>query len=513
MSLIDIKIYKKKNSAGGSGGIGGSGGGSSDYATRAGYATEANSAKWADKSGYAIEAQHAETADNLSEDSPVLQKFIRKDKDDSTPYRLGVGSLKTNNFISGLMGGIGAGIDERGNAEFESAVIRTALTVMELVINRQSVMAGDQIYSEGGTIEAAEYVSTNADGTQQWLLTIHEEYVGAVCELQPGMVLRGVVNNLLTAANSGTPAMFYTSWMRVNGAELGTSGHTLSVTLYPDDETPAGKNYPPCELMKLARWGHVTNPDYQRLFILSSHDGTLRRYEGIDRPIISLGNLGSLIGRCPAGLFDGIADVTPGEEIAYFKKIIGTFIHVDHLGNPIEDIMDTGEYDPERTYHCRSFQNQGYITEDCWYKGCRWRCMSDGITGVTPGYGIIQWAFVSGNPEFKVDFAEKVIAYNESELATFGATLTLTATLYNQDVLGFIPASNIQWGRESYDQHGALRAASDAAWTPTTDNGNKRLLLAASDLDYDGTPISRIIFWARVALDDTNVQLIGAEFS
>lgn len=139
--------------------------------------------------------------------------------------------------------------------------------------------------------------------------------------------------------------------------------------------------------------------------------------------------------------------------------------------------------------------------------------MTDGITGVAPGYGIIGWAFVSGNPEFRADFAEKSIFYNESEIQEFGATLTLTATLYNQDVLGFIPASNIEWGRESYDEHGALRAASDAAWQPTTDMGNKRLLLTATDLGYDGTPISRIIFWARVALDESNVQIIGAEFN
>lgn len=443
------------------------------------------------------------------------QMFLSKLKNDSTPCRLGVGSLKTNNFVSGLFGGVGAAIDERGNAEFESAVIRTALTVMELIVNRQRVMGGDSIFSEGGTIEKAEYVTTNADGTEQWMLTLKEQYEGEVQEIQPGMVVRGVVNNLFEAANTGAPGKYYTSWMRVNGPELGTQGNKVSVTLYPDYATPAGKNFPPCELMTLARWGHETDATLQRLFYLSSHEGRLVRYEGVNKPIIDIGNIASIIGRAPDGMFDYIPQVQAGDEIAYFKTLLGNFIQTDHLGKPVPTIEDTGLYDPARAYRHEAWNEEGsrFVTEDCWYLGCRWRCMTDGIRGVSPGYGTIGWAFVSGNPEFKADFVEKTIFYTESEIQNFGATLTLTATLYNQDVLGFIPASNIQWGRESYDGHGALRAASDAAWQPTTDSGNKRLLLTASDLGYDGTPISRIIFWARVALDESNVQTIGAEFN
>ena len=447
-------------------------------------------------------------------DAYGLTRFISKTRPDSTPYQLGAGSFKTNNFVSGLFGGIGAGVDEKGNGEFESIVVRSALTVMELIINRQSVMGGDSIFSEGGTIESAEYVTTNADGTEQWMLTLKEQYEGEVQEIQPGMVVRGVVNNLFEASIEGSPALYYTSWMRVNGAELGTSGNKVSVTLYPDNEVPSGKNYPPCALMKLARWGHQTNETLQRLFMISSHEGRLVRYEGVDKPIIDIGNIASIIGRAPAGMFDEIPGVNAGDEIAYFKTLLGNFIQTDHLGKPIPTIEDTGQYDPSRAYKHEAWNEDGsrFVTEDCWYMGCRWRCMVNGTQSIAPGYGLITWAFVSGNPEFKVDFEEKVIAYSESELDTFGATLTLTATIYNQNVLSFIPASNITWGRESYDSHGTLRVTSDAAWQPTTDNGNKRLILSKKDLDYDGTLIKKIVFWARVVLDDTNVQTIGVEF-
>ena len=452
---------------------------------------------------------------NLLSALRTYRDMVRKDKPDSTPYQLGVGSLKTNNFVSGLFGGIGAGIDERGNAEFESAVIRTALTVMELVINRQSVMGGDSIFSEGGTIENAEFVTANPDGTQQWMLELKEQYEGEVQEIQPGMVVRGVVNNLFDAAIEGSPALYYTSWMRVNGAELGTSGNRVSVTLYPDNEVPSGKNYPPCALMKLARWGHQTNEALQRLFMLSSHEGTLIRYEGVDKPIIDIGNIASLIGRAPAGLFDDIPGVKAGDEVAYFKTLLGNFIQTDHKGKPVPTIIDTGIYDPTRSYRHEAWNEDGsqFLTEDCWYLGCRWRCMVDGTVGVEPGYGVTAWGFVSGDPSFIVDFEEKVIVYDQRQLQTFGATLTLTATKYNCDVLPFIKSDNIQGGRESYDSHGALRTESDMAWKPTTDKGNKRLLLSFADLGYDGTPIGKITFWARVALDDADVQTIGVEIS
>lgn len=440
--------------------------------------------------------------------------FLSKRYADRTPYSLGVGSLKTNNFVSGLFGGIGAGIDERGNGEFESLIVRSALTVMELIINRQSVMGGDSIFSEGGTVESCEFVADNGDGTQQWMLTLKEQYEGEVQEIQPGMVVRGVVNNLFEAANTSTPAKYYTSWMRVNGAELGTTGNKVSVTTYPDSMTPAGKNYPPCELMKLARWGHQTSETLQRLFYLSSHEGRLVRYEGVDKPIIDTGNIASLIGRAPDGMFDHIPGVESGEEIAYFKKILGNFIQIDYLGNPVAEIVDTGTFDPSRQYRHRAWIDDGtrYVIEDCWYCGCRWRCMSDGVTGIAPGYGKLQWGFVSGNPDFEVSFEETQVCYTESDISSFGAQLNIRARLYNQDVLPLIPAQNIAWSRESYDRNGALRAASDAAWVATTENGNKRLLLSGSDLDYDGTPISKIIFIATVALDDTTVQTIGAEF-
>lgn len=198
--------------------------------------------------------------------------------------------------------------------------------------------------------------------------------------------------------------------------------------------------------------------------------------------------------------------------------LFGSVIKLDAQGYFIPDIIDTGVYDSAKTYRKNAWNSDytQYVTDDCWYKGCRWRCLYDGLAGVAPGYGVkvpntvIQaWMFISGDPEFHADFEEQALVYNEGNLSNFGATLTIKARKYNQDVLDYISASNITWGRESYNANGTRRTASDAAWQPTTEYGNKRLVISGDDFNYDGTSISKIIFWARVKLDDEDEVTIG----
>ena len=170
----------------------------------------------------------------------------------------------------------------------------------------------------------------------------------------------------------------------------------------------------------------------------------------------------------------------------------------------VGDVMiDTGAYDKDKTYKYQYMESPTRrVTEDCWLYGCRWRCVKDGICGIAPGYATKEWLFIEGNPAFTIDFVEQQLCYSEDEIQMFWGTLTLKATKYNQDVLAYIKADDIKWERESYDQKGARRLISDNAWRPNTDFGNKRLLLAPEDLDFDGTPISRIIFKCTATLED-----------
>lgn len=175
-------------------------------------------------------------------------------------------------------------------------------------------------------------------------------------------------------------------------------------------------------------------------------------------------------------------------------------------------IIDTGPYDSSRVYRSGYFETATRrITEDCWHNGCRWRCRIDGTSATVPGYGSAAWGFISGDPSFRIDFEETALCYTEDEIHKFGATLTLVASLYNQDVLPFIRPTDVSWRRVTYDQNGQERTVSDAAWIPRTDRDNKRLLLDFSDLDYDGTTLTKIIFICTASIDD-DIAVVTMEF-
>jgi hypothetical protein len=104
--------------------------------------------------------------------------------------------------------------------------------------------------------------------------------------------IRGV-----SAANSGTSANYYTSWMRVNS--VNAVKNYIEVTLYSDAEVPAGKNFPPCELMNIARYGNQTDESLQSCFYISSSEGRIVKLTGVTKPILENYNYGMVFGDMP----------------------------------------------------------------------------------------------------------------------------------------------------------------------------------------------------------------------
>lgn len=171
-------------------------------------------------------------------------------------------------FVSGLYNGKGAQVDARGNAEVESITVRTYMRVMELIVNRLSAQEGDTFFTESDTIESVDSLGDDCYG-----LHLRSKYSGYFTAQHVGNVIKGVVNNIASAANSGTSANYYTSWMRVNS--VNAVKNYIEVTLYPDAEVPAGKNFPPCELMNIARYGNQTDEKLQSCFYISSSEGRI----------------------------------------------------------------------------------------------------------------------------------------------------------------------------------------------------------------------------------------------
>lgn len=195
-------------------------------------------------------------------------------------------------FVSGLYNGKGAQVDANGNAEVESITVRTYMRVMELIVNRLSAQEGDTFFTENDTIESVDSLGDDCYG-----LHLRSKYSGYFTAQHVGNVIKGVVNNIASAANSGTSADYYTSWMRVNS--VNAVKNYIEVTLYPDAEVPAGKNFPPCELMNIARYGNQTDESLQSCFYISSSEGRIVKLTGVTKPLLENYNYGMAFGDMP----------------------------------------------------------------------------------------------------------------------------------------------------------------------------------------------------------------------
>lgn len=161
-------------------------------------------------------------------------KYLRKDIEDIAQKVITfLDGAYFGTFTSSIVNGTGAAIDKDGNAEVESLKVRSFVEVMDLIVNRQQALEGDQILTESDTIETVEDL-----GYGTYRLSLRRKWEGYFTAQVQNNVLRGIINTL--SSGSGD---YYTSWMRVNS--VNTANNSIEVTLYPDDEVPAGKNYPP----------------------------------------------------------------------------------------------------------------------------------------------------------------------------------------------------------------------------------------------------------------------------
>lgn len=430
-----------------------------------------------------------------------LQEFLSKKNDDTAAGLItflkgltarAVARLKEGaefgEFISGMMTGIGGAVDGRGNAEFESVTVRSALRVMELIINRLGAQEGDTIYSESDTIDSC---TLNPDGT--YTLKVKEKYDGYFTAMTAGMVLKGTVNTL---GKGGTD--YYTSFMRVNS--VNASANILEVSLYPDDEVPAGKNYPPCPLMKAVRWGHQTDRSKQSLFYVSSTEGRLVKLTGVDRPIIGFWNYEVSFGTLPEKLSE-LLPIALGESGLYAKHIVAESIwQLDHQGRPLPTVRDRGPYAPDGDYYSGDTlrpETNDWELSDTWHNGCRWRCMVTG-TDVPPSYDVTAWAFIEGDPTFRVELRGGPAAIRPR---SFRFTLEVAASIYNEDITHTIADGDIEWTRYTEDSDGNPRTDSDNIWAMRHAQAGKSLTLTEADLDIIAGIVPKVaVFTATVRL-------------
>lgn len=449
-----------------------------------------------------VKAGFADMAHNLTEDSPIRNQFLSRLVDDVakgnitfekavTVLGLSVfdGGAHFGEFIKSLYAGKGAGIDQLGNAEFESVRVRSYFECVELIINRLSAIEGDQLLTEADTIERIDDLGNNCYG-----LHLRSKWDGYFTAQHPNNVLKGIINTLATGSG-----LYYTSWMRVNSVNL--ANNYIEVTLYPGSETPSGANYPPCEMMKIARWGNQTETTRQSCIYLSSTEGRIVRLTGVIKPIIDSTNYGATFGAIPDFLKTMDLPIIEGQDYVYARGlIVQDIVRIDYKGRPISEIIDRGQWVATAVYYCETLNplTSQYEISDVWYSGCKYRCAKTGTT-TAPAWNNTDWAMVEGNPEFTVEFADTDFIFDPDR---FRVTLAIIAKLYNMNITADIMDADVQWTRYSEDAQGIERVASDNAWAIKRAGAGKSILLTVADCDFNGYVPKTLRFTATVTLRD-----------
>lgn len=458
-----------------------------------------------------VKAGYADVANDLTEDSPIRKQFLSRLVDDVAKGNItfeqairvaGVsymgGGAEFGEFIKSLYAGKGAGIDAKGNAEFESVRVRSYFECLELIINRLSAIEGDQLLTEADTIDSVDDLGDNCYG-----LHLRSKWDGYFTAQAVGNVLKGIINTL--ASGSGK---YYTCWLRVNS--VNTANNYIEVTAYPDEDTPAGKNYAPCEAMKIARWGNQTDTKRQSCIYLSSTEGRIVRLTGVTKPIVEASNYGATFGTLPEFLREMDLPIVEGQDYVYARGlIVQDIIRIDYQGRPVSEVIDRGRWDATANYYCEAINSDTgrYEISDVWYMGCKWRCAKTG-TKTAPAWNNTDWAMVEGNPQFTVEFADTDYIFDPDR---FALTLTIIARLYNMDITDDILPADVQWTRYSEDAKGNERVASDNAWALKRANAGKSIGLTIADCDLNGYMPRTLKFIATVTLRDGQGREAGTE--
>ena len=356
-------------------------------------------------------------------------------------------------FIQGMLLGTGGRIDELGNAEFESIVSRSSIITKELITNRQTAMESNFVFTESGLVETvAEIPAETEGGNVTYELKLQKRWDNDFTAFKENDVVLASINTL---SENGK---YYDMWLRV--LSVNTVTNTITVVCYPDNEVPSKKNYPPCELARLIRWGNAVDEDRQSCWYISSSEGLLVWLDHVTKPIIDKTNYSVAIGKLPDALSFIFADypLADKRDGAFYAKYLAVqnILQTDYEGNVKQSVVDRGKWSQEIAQSDAPYRSTATEVHDTWHYGCRWRCLIDKTTD-EPRYAGTGWAFVEGNPEFSIDisssngfrFSKNYIFSCRDDLGELQpfTIITIRGFLYNNDVTEHL--TNVIWTRDT----------------------------------------------------------------
>lgn len=387
-----------------------------------------------------------------------LRYFLRKDKDDKTPYKLNVGDNLTaekgiqigKSFIPGILEGSGGYFDEYANGEVERLTIRRELRVPSIVFNQVEVLVGDKWRSPGAGVIKRVEPDYNSDGTLSntgtcWL-KLEEGQIGAIFN---NAICMGIFHDFENKGNNATEDMDDSRGNRTF-AGFTTAYFTITeITDYTDEEGKVWRNKqfryqirPVSE-----RWSGQAHPYEQMNFtcygIFSDNEELLKKYgtsvyetRTYTRMLfnqntweIGAANIAMQYGNMENMSVHGL-DMTGYSMYLNNIYMTGVLKQIKPDGTPVNQANDRGAWVSGTTY---AFYDRVS------HNGSLWLCLNESGTNTEPKKGNSDWLLqvasgdsfdVSGrfssskapySPNSTIDFANKVWASTETvDYAPYG---------------------------------------------------------------------------------------------
>lgn len=402
-------------------------------------------------------------------------------------------------FIQGMLLGTGGRIDELGNAEFESITSRSSIIAKELIVNRQTAMESNFVFTESGMVESVTEIPAAAEGGNvTYDLKLQKRWDADFTAFKENDVVLASINTLTENGK------YYDMWLRV--LSVNTVTNTITVVCYPDAECPSKKNYPPCEMARLIRWGNAVDEDRQSCWYISSSEGLLVWLDHVTKPIIDKTNYSLAMGKLPDALsflFQDFPTANKRDGAFYAKWMMAaSFQQIDYQGNPIYTTRDRGVWSLSVAQGDNPYRNGDRTIDTVYYLGCKWQCLEDKTTK-PPTYSSTAWAFVEGNPYFTLEMlSSKYWSFRLSDLMATNAdgswkvftTLSVVGRLYNQDVTDSM--TNVVWTRETNNP------AADNKWALSHANSGLSVDLTYEDLGGTAFQVGSVVFRCEAQIKD-----------
>lgn len=425
-----------------------------------------------------------------------VQKFLKGlTAEDLSQFKKGA---TFGEFIQGMVFGTGGRIDELGNAEFESITSRSSIIAKELIVNRQTAMESNFVFTESGMVETVTEIPATEGGNVTYDLKLQKRWNNDITAFKENDVILASINTLTENGK------YYDMWLRV--LSVNTVTNTITVVCYPDNECPSKKNYPPCELARLIRWGNAVDEDRQSCWYISSSEGLLVWLDHVTKPIIDKTNYSLAMGKLPDALsflFQDFPTANKRDGAFYARWMMAaSFQQIDYQGNPIYTTRDRGVWSLAVAQGDNPYRNGDRTIDTVYYLGCKWQCLEDKTTK-PPTYSSTAWAFVEGNPYFTLEMlSSKLWNFRLNDLMATNAdgswkvftTLSVVGRLYNQDVTDSM--TNIVWTRDSGDP------TADNKWAISHANCGLSVDLTYEDLGGSAFKVGTVVFRCEAQIKD-----------